>query len=113
MTWSKAADLFEWWLAGKVTLGEKYDRYRETMVGFERRTAGEAWEGEDRSSDTGFNVEDFERWKKSRTFEWKLTVKRYSGVIRMSGIGVCIASGCIGRMSSGRRGASNVSICGL
>jgi len=60
-TWEKARELFEWWLAGKMWLGEQYDRYRETMVGFDCRKVGDAWEGEDQSLDVGFNVEDFEQ----------------------------------------------------
>ena len=60
VTWAKASQLFELWLAGKLSLGEKYDRYRETVAGFERQTLGDSWEGEDQSLNTGFNVEDFE-----------------------------------------------------
>ena len=61
VTWEKARVLFERWLAGKITLGEKYDRYRETMAGVKWGGGGDAWEGEDGSLDGTFNVEDFEQ----------------------------------------------------
>jgi len=61
VTWAKAAHFFELWLAGKFSLGEKYDHYRETMAGFERQRVGDAWEGEDEGVDGSFNMEDFEQ----------------------------------------------------
>jgi hypothetical protein len=61
VTWEKARELFQYWLAGKMSLGEEYDCYRETMKGFDPRKVGDAWEGEDQTLDTSFNVEDFEQ----------------------------------------------------
>lgn len=58
-TWEKAAEMFQRWREGKISLGEDYDKYRQTMVGFQANK-GDAWEarGEDRGTD--FNVEDFQ-----------------------------------------------------
>jgi hypothetical protein len=60
VTWDKARQLFGLWLAGKLSLGEDYDRYRETMSGFEPQKVGDAWEGEDQSLDAGFDVSQLE-----------------------------------------------------
>lgn len=59
--WERARELFQYWLAGRLSLGEDYDRYRDTMLGFEQRNVGDAYEGEDQSLEAGFNVEDFEQ----------------------------------------------------
>jgi hypothetical protein len=82
VTWEKAAQLFQFWLAGKLSLGEEYDRYREMMAGsasenvapaygereffFENgklivRRVADAYEEEDQSMDASFNAEDFEQ----------------------------------------------------
>jgi|HubBroStandDraft_6_1064221.scaffolds.fasta_scaffold123959_3 hypothetical protein len=58
-TGQAAGALFRAWLAGRMSLGEEYDRYRESIQGSVGRAEhGDSWE-EEEGGDTEFNVEDF------------------------------------------------------
>jgi len=57
-TWERARRLFDLWLAGKLSLGAEYDKYRETMQGFEGRRVGDAYE--DGDGDTEFAVDNLD-----------------------------------------------------
>jgi len=56
-----ARGLFQSWLAGRMDLGEEYDRYREAMRGAGRQVEhGDSWEDEE-GGDTDFDVASFQK----------------------------------------------------